>query len=79
MVHMRFQTILKGLDVEPMSVINQLFDPSTMCVGETCVQKNRPNGFVVAELQTGYFIGSTVLRLANVVVNKLNKVGEKNE
>jgi molecular chaperone GrpE len=69
----RFRTILKGLEVNPMSVIDKPFDPSTMCVGETCTIADRPNAIVVSELQTGYFIGQNILRLANVVVNKLNE------
>ena len=69
----RFNVILKGLDVRPMIVIDQPFDPATMCVSEVCVRQDRLNGVVILELQTGYFIGKTVLRLANVMVNKLSE------
>jgi molecular chaperone GrpE len=69
----RFRAILKGLDVKPMTVIDKPFDPSIMCVGEICTKADRPNAVVVSEIQTGYFIGQNILRLADVVVNKLNE------
>lgn len=68
----RFRAILKGLDVKPMTVVDKAFDPSIMCVGDICTRADRPNAVVISEIQTGYFIGQSILRLANVVVNKLN-------
>lgn len=68
----RFRALLKGMDVHPMHVIDKAFDPSTMCASQICTVENRPNAQVISELKTGYYIGSSVLRPADVVVNKLN-------
>ncbi len=70
---LRFNAILKGLGVTPMSVVDNPFDPAIMCASETRCQPDRPNGVVISETQTGYFIDKSVLRLAGVIVNKLTK------
>jgi molecular chaperone GrpE len=70
---LRFSAILKGLGVTPMSVVDHPFDPAIMCASETCCQPEHPNGIVISEIQMGYFIDKSVLRLAGVIVNKLTK------
>lgn len=68
----RFKALLKSMDVRPMQVVDKPFDSSIMCADQTCCLADRPNAQVIAELKTGYYMGSSILRPAHVLVNKLS-------
>ena len=56
--------------ITKMEVIGKHFDPNFHQVIQEVEDKEKPNGTVIAELQTGYMINDRILREAMVVVSK---------
>ena len=56
--------------VKKMEIIGTVFDPNYHQVIQEVEDKEKPNGTIVAELQTGYMINNRILREAMVVVTK---------
>jgi molecular chaperone GrpE len=67
----RLQQLLKGHDVVAIEAIGQGVDPHTMRVSEVVENKKQPDGIVLEEIQRGYLYKGKLLRLAEVVANKL--------
>lgn len=81
------ESILKGVEltqnelshvfakfgIVPMSDIGKVFDPNYHRVVQEIEDKDKPNGTIVAQLQTGYLINGRILREAMVVVTKGGK------
>ena len=59
--------------ITKMEVIGKHFDPNFHQVIQEVEDKEKPNGTVIAELQTGYMINDRILREAMVVVSKGGK------
>lgn len=78
------QDLLKGIEmteaelmkvfdkhgITKMDVLGKHFDPNFHQVIQEVEDKTKPNGTVIAELQTGYMINDRILREAMVVVSK---------
>lgn len=56
--------------ITKMEVVGKHFDPNFHQVIQEVEDKEKPNGTVIAELQTGYMINDRILREAMVVVSK---------
>ncbi len=68
-----FLSKLQSAGVEPVSVLDQPFDPNLAeAVGTTIVTDASQDGIVVEELQTGYTMDDQLLRPAQVRVGRLN-------
>ncbi len=81
------ETLLKGVEmtahelekvfqkfgIKKMEVLNTIFDPNFHQVIQEVEDPSKPNGTVIAELQTGYMINDRILREAMVVVSKGGK------
>jgi molecular chaperone GrpE len=67
----RLENLLVSHDVRPIPVLDRELDPHTMRAAEIDRQTDKRNGVVTAELRKGFFWGDTVLRTAEVKVNKL--------
>ena len=59
--------------ITKMEVVGKHFDPNFHQVIQEVEDKEKPNGTVIAELQTGYMINDRILREAMVVVSKGGK------
>ena len=69
----RFDHLLEKHGVKPIDTIGQRFDPMLMRAAELVVDRKRENGIVISEVTQGFFWNDDVLRLAEVVVNKLDE------
>ncbi|CAM4141672.1 nucleotide exchange factor GrpE [Vreelandella rituensis] len=67
----RLDSILARRDVHRIDTLGQPFDPHTMQAADTAYDAGRPEGEVLDELRPGYWHGTRLLRLAEVIVNKL--------
>lgn len=67
----RLENLLVSYDVHPISVLDRELDPHTMRAAEIDHYADKKNGVVTAELRKGFYWGDTVLRTAEVKVNKL--------
>lgn len=65
LVERKFQTILQGMGVIPMTSVGETFDPN---IHEALRQDSGPEGIIIEEFQKGYMMGAKVLRPAKVVV-----------
>lgn len=59
--------------ISKMEILGTVFDPNFHQVVQEVEDPSKPNGTIIAELQTGYMINDRILREAMVVVSK----GEK--
>lgn len=66
----RVLDILAGYEVRPMTVMGRSFDPRTMRAVGCLWYKDRQPGTVVEEIKNGFWLGETVLRLAEVKINR---------
>lgn len=66
----RLDETLDRREVRPIQVVGQPFDPRIMRALEVGRDPALPLGTVLAELRTGYRRGESLLRLADVIVNK---------
>jgi molecular chaperone GrpE len=67
----RLDETLERRDVRPIEVVGQPFDPRIMRAIEVGRDPSMASERVIAEVRTGYRRGETLLRLADVIVNKL--------
>lgn len=75
-VEMTEAELMKVFDkhgITKMDVLGKHFDPNFHQVIQEVEDKTKPNGTVIAELQTGYMINDRILREAMVVVSKGGK------
>jgi molecular chaperone GrpE len=66
----RLDETLERREVRPVETIGHPFDPRIMTAIEVVRDPTRPSGTVLAEVRSGYRRGATLLRLAEVIVNK---------
>ncbi|MBN1310064.1 MAG: nucleotide exchange factor GrpE [Anaerolineae bacterium] len=66
----RLLALLASQGVRPLQAKNQAFDPDYHVAVKVVSNPSIPSGQVVAEERRGYISGETVLRYAEVVVNK---------
>ena len=59
--------------ISKMDIMGKTFDPNFHQVIQEVEDKEKPNGTIIAELQTGYMINDRILREAMVVVTKSGK------
>ena len=59
--------------IKKMDIIGQVFDPNFHQVVQEVEDASKPNGTIIAELQTGYMLNDRILREAMVVVTKGGK------
>ncbi len=59
--------------ISKMDIMGKVFDPNFHQVIQEVEDPSKPNGTVIAELQTGYMINDRILREAMVVVTKGGK------
>ncbi len=59
--------------IVPMEDVGKVFDPNYHRVVQEVEDKDKPNGTIVSQLQTGYLINGRILREAMVVVTKGGK------
>lgn len=70
LIHQQLYDVLRSLDVQPMAVIGEPFDPRFHeAVGEA-PHAEVPAGHVAAEVQRGYMLGDAVVRIARVLVSR---------
>ncbi|HLR54657.1 MAG TPA: nucleotide exchange factor GrpE [Pseudogracilibacillus sp.] len=70
MVYNQLQQALKTEEVEPMTVVDEEFDPNLHHAVMQVEEEDKPSNTVVEELQKGYMIKDRVIRPAMVKVNK---------
>lgn len=59
--------------ISKMEIMGTVFNPNFHQVIQEVEDKDKPNGTIIAELQTGYMINDRILREAMVVVSKGGK------
>ena len=69
----RLDDLLNRHGVRQLSTVGSLYDPHTMHAVEIQSREDQPEGTVLAELRKGFLHGRTLLRPAEVVVNKREK------
>jgi len=67
----RFEQLLQRHHIYAIDCVGKLLDPRTMSAVEIGLDPKLDNGIVIEELRKGFLFGSSVLRLAEVKVNKL--------
>lgn len=73
MTEHELEKVFQKFGIKKMEVLNTVFDPNFHQVIQEVEDPNKPNGTVIAELQTGYMINDRILREAMVVVSKGGK------
>lgn len=69
----RLLKLLEADGVTPIASKGQMFDPYRHVAVKIGQDLTQPSGIILAEQRTGYLYGDTVLRYADVVVNKHEK------
>jgi len=72
MILNRFDQLLSAQGVRPINSIGQPFDPVSMRAAERVSERKQENGIVISEIAQGFYWNDDILRLAEVVVNKLD-------
>ena len=62
--------VFEKFNISKMDILGSVFDPNYHQVVQEVPDKTKPNGTVIAEIQTGYMINDRILREAMVVVTK---------
>lgn len=65
--------VFNKFGIKKMEILGSVFDPNYHQVIQEVEDKTKPNGTIIAELQTGYMINDRILREAMVVVTKGGK------
>ena len=65
--------VFNKFGIKKMEILGTIFDPNYHQVIQEVEDKTKPNGTIIAELQTGYMINDRILREAMVVVTKGGK------
>lgn len=66
----RLEQLLQSYQVHAIETEGKMLDPQTMTAVATINKKNLPHGQVVEEIRKGFYLENSVLRLAEVRVNK---------
>jgi molecular chaperone GrpE len=66
----RLDETLERREVYPIETLGRPFDPRIMTAIEVARDPTRPTGTVLVEVRVGYRRGESLLRLAEVIVNK---------
>ncbi len=66
----RLDSVLQRYEVTPIDALGEPFDPKTMRAVEVERGHDEPDGTVIAELRKGFVQNETVLRVAEVTVNR---------
>lgn len=70
LLHARLLKMLEAEGVRPIASVGQIFDPYKHVAVKTVADPSQPEGVVVSEQRSGYMHDDTVLRFADVVVNR---------
>ena len=62
--------VFNKFGIKKMEILGTVFDPNYHQVIQEVEDKTKPQGTIIAELQTGYMINDRILREAMVVVTK---------
>ncbi|MDD5183199.1 MAG: nucleotide exchange factor GrpE [Bacilli bacterium] len=73
MINNNLQELLKNEGVKKIEVIGKQFDPKLHHAMDTKYDKNKDDGIILEETQTGYLFKDRVLRPSIVIVNKLDE------
>ncbi|MDD2258557.1 MAG: nucleotide exchange factor GrpE [Bacilli bacterium] len=73
MINNNLQELLKNEGVKKIEVIGKQFDPKLHHAMDTKYDKNKDDGIILEETQTGYLFKDRVLRPSIVIVNKLEE------
>lgn len=65
--------VFEKFGIKKMDIIGAKFDPNYHQVIQEVEDKEKPNGTIISELQSGYMINDRILREAMVVVSKGGK------
>ena len=65
--------VFNKFGIKKMESLNTVFDPNYHRVIQEVEDPSKPNGTIIAELQTGYMINDRILREAMVIVTKGGK------
>ena len=65
--------VFNKFGIKKMEILGTVFDPNYHQVIQEVEDKTKPQGTIIAELQTGYMINDRILREAMVVVTKGGK------
>lgn len=65
--------VFNKFGIKKMEILDTVFDPNYHQVIQEIENKEKPNGTIIAELQTGYMLNDRILREAMVVVTKGGK------
>lgn len=65
--------VFNKFGIKKMEIMDTVFDPNFHQVIQEVEDKEKPNGTIIAELQTGYMLNDRILREAMVVVTKGGK------
>ena len=65
--------VFNKFGIKKMEIMDTVFDPNYHQVIQEVENPEKPNGTIIAELQTGYMINDRILREAMVVVTKGGK------
>lgn len=65
--------VFNKFGIKKMEIMDTVFDPNFHQVIQEIEDKEKPNGTIIAELQTGYMLNDRILREAMVVVTKGGK------
>ncbi|QEP44827.1 nucleotide exchange factor GrpE [Ectothiorhodospiraceae bacterium BW-2] len=74
----RIEQLLERYQVEPLQAIGRLLDPHTMRAVETVKNPKLADGTVCSEQRRGFLWNGTLLRTAEVSVNKLTPTSQEN-
>ena len=66
----RFEQFLHRYQVKPIETLGKIMDPLTMTAVATVNREDLEHGVVIEELRKGFLLQNSVLRLAEVKVNK---------
>ena len=73
MINNNLQELLKNEGVKKIEVMGKQFDPKLHHAMDTKYDKNKDDGIILEETQTGYLFKDRVLRPSIVIVNKLEE------
>lgn len=65
--------VFEKFGIKKMDIIGTKFDPNYHQVIQEVEDKEKPNGTIISELQSGYMINDRILREAMVIVSKGGK------
>ena len=73
MTQRELDKVFEKFGIKKMDIIGTKFDPNYHQVIQEVEDKEKPNGTIIRELQSGYMINDRILREAMVVVSKGGK------